>query len=297
MRVFAAFFGLILLGLAAMAALTYPLWTVLGPQFGFPFHRIASRLGMLVLIAGFVVVARRLGLADRTSLGYGLPRAEFLRETAIGLVLGIATMLPIVLVMVGLDMRVLRDDVTIGAGMLASVALMGILRGLAVSLIEETFMRGAMQTGIARESGMTTAIALTSVLFGAAHFIGKYRIPVEQLGPGSGLDMIAGTFAAFGRPLTVADAFLALTAVGVLLGMVRAITGNIAACIGLHTGWVFIITFLLETSRPNEASPLRFLLSQFDGVVGWLVLGWTVAMGLALRWFYRRRSGGTPATG
>jgi hypothetical protein len=296
MRVFAAFFGLILIGLAAMAALTYPIWTVLGPQFGFPFHRIASRLGMLVLIAGFVLVARRLGLADRTSLGYGLPRGEFLRETAIGLVLGIATMLPIVIAMIGLDMRVLRDDVVLGVGTLASIALMGILRGLAVSLIEETYMRGAMQTGIARESGMTAAIALTSVLFGAAHFIGKYRIPVEQLGPGSGLDMIAGTFAAFGHPLEVADAFLALTAVGVLLGMVRALTGNIAACIGLHTGWVFIITFLLETSRPNESSPLRFLLSQFDGVVGWLVLGWTVAMGLALRWFYgRRNAGAVPA--
>jgi hypothetical protein len=39
-----------------------------------------------------------------------------------------------------------------------------------------------------------------------------------------------------------------------------------------------------------NASPLRFLLSQFDGFVGWLVLAWTILMGIGLWWFYAGRT-------
>jgi hypothetical protein len=73
--------------------------------------------------------------------------------------------------------------------------------------------------------------------------------------------------------------------------MVRALTGNIAACIGLHAGWVWVIAFLRETSVPDETAPLRFLLSRFDGVVGWLVLGWTLVIGVVIHRFYARRAG------
>ena len=68
--------------------------------------------------------------------------------------------------------------------------------------------------------------------------------------------------------------------------MVRAATGNIAACIGLHAGWVWIITFIRETSVPDREGALGFLVSQFDGVVGWLLLGWTVVMGFVLHRLY-----------
>jgi len=82
---------------------------------------------------------------------------------------------------------------------------------------------------------------------------------------------------------------IAVRLVGALLGMVRQITGNIAACIGLHAGWVWVITWLRETSAPNDAQPWRMLLSQFDGVVGWLVAAWTLVIGFALHAFYVRR--------
>ena len=151
-------------------------------------------------------------------------------------------------------------------------------------------MRGAMYTGIRREAGVGLTILLTSVLYACGHFFGSARIPAELVGPGSGIDILGGFLARFGQPLQIADAFLALAAVGALLGMVRTITGNIAACIGLHAGWVWIITFVREMSQPNEASPLRFLISQFDGVVGWLVLAWTLVIGAVLATFYRRRA-------
>lgn len=290
MRAFTAFFGLILLGLAAIALLAWPAYELLTPGFDVKFHRVASRIGMLVLLVGFLLVARRMAVADRGSLGYGLPRAAFLRETGVGLLLGVATMLPVALAMFWLELRELRPGVALDAGTLAALGVEGLLRGVAVALIEETFLRGAMHTAIARESGAAAAVVLTALVYAATHFIGRYRIPPDQLGPGSGLELLGGSLAAFASPGAIADAFLSLAAVGVLLGLVRVLTGNIAACIGLHAGWVWVITFLRETSTPDAANPLRFLLSRFDGVVGWLVLGWTLVIGVALWAFYRRRS-------
>jgi hypothetical protein len=42
-------------------------------------------------------------------------------------------------------------------------------------------------------------------------------------------------------------------------------------------------------SQPNRSSPLGFLLSRHDGFTGWLVLGWTVVLGIGLSRFYAYR--------
>src|SRR5579863_5433653 len=99
MRAFAWFLGLIAVALAAIAAFTYPAWLLLHPRFDFPFHRIGERIGMLALLVGFLLVARRLNLADRASLGFGLARRAFGRELGLALLLGVATMLGVVALM------------------------------------------------------------------------------------------------------------------------------------------------------------------------------------------------------
>ena len=289
MRSFLAFFGLIVVTLAAATVLAWPGYALLAPHFDVRFHRVASRIWMLLLLAGFVLAARRLGVADRASLGYGLPRRDFLRELLRALGLGVLTMTPIVVAMFALGLREFRPDVELHASTIASLAVQGLMTGLAVALIEETFLRGAMHTGIQRESGAVTAVLLISLLYAATHFLASYKIPPEQLGPGSGVALLAGSLKAFGHPLKIIDAFICLAAVGVLLGVVRTLTGNIAACMGLHAGWVWVISFVREASRPVDTHPLRWLISDFDGVVGWLVLAWTVVIGLVLVRIYRSR--------
>jgi membrane protease YdiL (CAAX protease family) len=164
-----------------------------------------------------------------------------------------------------------------------------ILTGLAVALIEETFLRGAMQFAIARESGVRVAIILTSLVYAATHFMGRYRVKAADVNAGSGIDMLAYTLTDFARPLHFADAFLCLVAVGVLLGMARVYTGNIAASIGLHAGWVAVIYVVKETSRREMESPLHWMLSEADGFVGWLVLAWTIVIGVVLYFWYGHR--------
>lgn len=288
MRAFAWFMGMFLVGFAVMAGLTYPVWLLIHPHLDAPFHRIGGRIGQLVLLVCLVLLARRLGVADRASWGYGIPRKDFLRELIKALGLGIATMVPIIIVMALIGLRDWKGGVVPDAALLAKLTFRGFATGIVVALIEETFLRGAMFTAIARESGTRLAIVLTAIVYAATHFFVSFRVPADQVVPTSGIDLVTGTLATFSDPLAIADAFLCLFAVGVLLAAVRAATGNIAACMGLHAGWVWIITFVRQTSEPVEGHPLRFLLSQFDGLVGWLVLAWTVVIGLVLHRLYVR---------
>src|SRR6185312_52932 len=140
MRAFAWFLLLIALSLAAMAALSYPAWLLLHPHFDFPFHRIGERIGMLAFLLGFLLVARRLRLADRASLGYAAPRGVFVRELAIGLALGALTMGAVAASMAALGLLDFRQAG--GAGALAALVAKRLASGLAVALIEETALRG-----------------------------------------------------------------------------------------------------------------------------------------------------------
>jgi membrane protease YdiL (CAAX protease family) len=160
MHALAWFLGLCVVALLAIAAFTYPAWLLLHPHFSFPFHRIGERIGMLALLLGFVLVARHLRLADRASLGYGLPRRLFVREMLIGLLLGVATMLAVVGIMAALGLLGLRAGAALTAAAIALLVLKSAGSGFAVAFIEETFLRGAMQTAIARESGTWTAVEL-----------------------------------------------------------------------------------------------------------------------------------------
>jgi membrane protease YdiL (CAAX protease family) len=290
MRSFAIFLGLIALALAGIAVFTYPAWLLL-QSLGMEvkFHRVASRVAMLVFLAGFLLVARRLKVTDRASLGYALPPRRFFAQLGKALVLGAVLMLPVLATMVALDMRVLKPGLAPDASDWLALILTACATGLVVAFIEETAMRGVMHSAIARESGPTAAIVLVSLVYAATHFFAKTRIPADEVGAGSGLTMLAGILDSFANPLGILDAFLSLFMVGVLLGVTRHFTGNIAACVGLHAAWVAIITVVRETSERRESGPVAYLMSDYDGFIGWMVLGWTFVIGWALWWWYRPR--------
>src|ERR1700742_4205163 len=99
MRAFALFFGLMVLALAAMGVFAYPAWLLVNSQpvwsvlhhildYPLKFHRLGERVGMIAAAVGFVLVARRAGLWNKQTLGYGLRRPLFIRELLLGLVQG-----------------------------------------------------------------------------------------------------------------------------------------------------------------------------------------------------------------
>jgi membrane protease YdiL (CAAX protease family) len=207
----------------------------------------------------------------------------------LGVLLGVITMSIVVALMASLGLIDWTAAREFGVSAIVRLAVMRLFSALAVAFIEETFIRGAMLTAIVRESGTRLAVLLTAIVYSASHFFASFHIPSEQVTPWSGLDLLMGTLHLLGQPLYIADAFLCLFAVGIVLGYIRVITGNIAACIGLHTGWVWVMLVVHELSHPLATAPLGFLLSRFDGFVGWLVLAWTLLLGLGLRRFYGNR--------
>src|SRR3981081_3811752 len=176
-----------------------------------------------------------------------------------------------------------------GTDLLRLIALR-VVSGFVVAFIEETFLRGAMHTAIERKSGQRLAVLLTALLYAGTHCLASYHIAPAQVTPRSGLELLAGTLHSWAHPAAIADAFLALLAVGVVLGRVRAATGNIAACIGLHAGWVWVMLVTHELTRPARGAPLSFLLRRFHGFVGWLVLAWTAVLAVPLWRFYSARA-------
>ncbi len=289
MRAFVIFLGLILVALLSIGLLTYPAWLLLHPHFSFPFHRIGERIAMLIGLVGFIILAPRMKLGDRRSLGYGIPRQQFLRELLVGLAVGVVTMLAIVAAMSVLGLRDWHKAATLDGAKIAKIVAQALGSGLAVALIEETALRGLIFTGIQRESGTRTAIVLTSLIFAATHFFAKHHIDADQVTSSSGWDLLAGTLHSFADPLGIADAFLTYFAVGVILAAIRARTGHIASCMGLHAGWVWVILTVTGMSDAVRDRGASFLLSQTDGFVGWLVFGWTLVIGVPLVRFLAAR--------
>jgi len=288
MRAFALFLALILIALACIGLLTYPAWLLLHPHFDFPFHRIGERIAMLVGLVGFLILAPRMQLGDRVSLGYGIPRRAFARAFLVALGVGVLTMAAIVCVMAALGLRDWHKAASLDGVHLAKLIAQSLVSGLAVALIEETALRGIIFTGIQRESGTAVAVVLSSLIFAATHFFAKHHIEASQVTPSSGWDLLAGTLHSFAAPLAIADAFLTYFAVGVILAAIRSSTGHIAACMGLHAGWVWVMLTVTGTSEAVRDRPLSSLLSQTDGFVGWLVLAWCVVIGVPLVRFFSR---------
>ncbi len=280
MRALLWFLAAILGTLVLAATLSYPVWQVAQAiQPDWPFHKIVSRFWQLLLLIGIVLAVRRLRLTSREDWGYGQPRARFLRHFGAGLAIGLATMLPMSLAMALLGIR--EPDAGLDAAALLRLAAAGAATGLVVAIVEETFFRGLMYRGIERESGAAAAVAGTALFYSAIHFLARARTGDADIGWGSGFDLLGVALSRFASPASIADSFVTLVLVGLLLALVRRRTGGIAAGIGLHMGWVCVIKATNWGTTRVDGSRWSFLVGSFDGYTGWLVAGWAALLLLA----------------
>lgn len=285
MRTFLKFVALLAGALLLAAVLTYPSWRLVELMSDQPVHRVMHRLAMLFALLGLIWFVRRHGLGYASALGYGLPRARFMRQLALGYACGLALLLPLIAALFALDLRVPKTHLFTPAHLLPLLGS-GIVAGLVVALIEETFFRGILQTAVERESGTLAAITLPSLLYASLHFLGgRLRLPDADVDWSAGFAVLAKLFENYAAPLTLVDSLLALFAVGVLLAVIRHRTGAIAAGIGLHASWVMLIAVTRGVTTDNRAAALDWLTGTYDGVIGWGALFWTaliLTVGLTL---------------
>lgn len=288
MRPFALFVALLVGALLVAAVLTYPAWWLVSLISIEPVHRVMHRIAMLIALVGLVVLTRRLGLANKNALGYGLPKRQFLAQLGIGFVGGIALMVPLTALLLGLDIREVKPGFE-GAwlGLIAG----GVLTGVTVACIEETFFRGVLFTAVARTSGAAAAVIAPSLLYASLHFLGgKLRVPADEVSWIHGFEVLSKLFERYAQPLTLVDSFLALAVLGMLLAIVRMRTGAIAACIGLHAAGVAFIAVLRQATVVNRDAGYAQLVGSYDGVIGWAALIWFAVIGAAFVTFGRRRT-------
>jgi membrane protease YdiL (CAAX protease family) len=273
MRPTALFIAYLAAALIIGALLAYPIYLAATPLINEPMYRFVTRSSMLVALIGPVFFLRYLDLDIKQALGYALPRRQFIAAMLVGLVAGVITMLPLIFTLVALDVRQVEPGWIFSWPDLMITVLEGLVTGLVVALIEETFFRGAMFTAVNRGSGLWPAAALTSLLYATLHFISTdYTVPTNELEWYSGLVVLGHMFEQFANPVMILDSFLALFAVGMFLALVRAKTGHIALCIGLHAGWVLTIKLTKDITYVDRGAEFSFLVGSYDNVIGYLAL-------------------------
>lgn len=283
MAIFLAFIAYLGGMLVLAAALHYPLYSLLSEWFTVRPDRLMYRSAMVFAAIGLWPFMRSLGLADRAAAGFGLPKGQFWITLGKGWLAGIVILLALSLALLALHLRLPHLEIPMAK--IAKVAATGLIGGLLVGFIEETFFRGVMHSGLRRRLPVWTTISLTSALYAALHFMRPPHMtandPVQW---DTGWRLLAGMFDRFADPLSLVDSFTALFMVGVFLSLVRERTGNIALCIGLHAGWVLVIKLTLLLSVPAKNADLAFLTGSYDGIIGWLAAAWIGG----LAWLFQR---------
>jgi membrane protease YdiL (CAAX protease family) len=291
-RAFAWFLGSILLAGLIGAAVAYPAYE-LASLFAawlfhgvWAFHRVASRIAMLLLVAELIWLCRHLRLAAKRDAGYGLPWRRFLKVSLLWGVIGAVTAALGAAFLLLTHLRVMGAQFTPTVPGFAHIFVVGVGSGISVALLEETVFRGVMHSAIERESGPWMAALLTAPLFAILHFFAKASIPAADVGWGSGFDLLLRSFAPLSQPALVLDSFLAWLAVGLILSLTRALTGNIAMAIGLHAGWVVVLRMLQESTTSGSSPAYSAWVGRFDGLLGYWLLPWGAAIAAAL-WITR----------
>lgn len=266
------------------ALLFYPVYLVLDACWEVRPDRVFHRLVMLIAILGFWPFLKLLGINNRNALGYLLDYRRFLRTVSMGLGIGVMIMTAHVILLILFGARIPEaGDILLNE--LLYALLTGLLAGILVAFIEESFFRGAMQYGMRRSSTfMVTAIG-TALLYAAVHFFHPPILPEGTIiGWYSGWEMLTGMFHSYKDFPGIADSYIALFTAGLLLSLIRERTGNIALCIGIHAGWVLTIKVAKEVTNLAADTPAAFLIGNYDNIIGWAA---SVVLGVVTLWYWR----------
>lgn len=287
MRVYLLFL-LYILTLMALAAAVLP-WThpTLFATVGLTPESSLYRSAMLAALLCMPLFLRFLRLDSWAAAGFAAPRGMGWRSLGKGFAAGclILGVLATVQWAAGIQHLAVSPERE-GLPYLIRSLLSGAVSGLAVGLIEETFFRGLMHTGMRRSLGFWPTALLTGLLYGVVHFVKPVPPGGGPLTSAEAFGMLAGGLARLGEPAAFADSLVTLVVAGVFLSMVRERTGSIVWAIGIHAGWVMVIKVFKHLTDPTvvggQTSP--WIGSGYDSVTGWMATIWLGALAAVYWW-------------
>lgn len=235
------------------------------------------------LLPGIYYLHSSRRLADM--LGRGIANSGILKTLFRTFAAGVAILVIIELCLSLLGMRQPDPDLGAGTARFIGVVIKALITGVIVSIMEETLFRGAIFTGLARYSNNLAALTLTSLLYGAVHFIEFPPLPAgSAVSWLSAFTVLAGAFDQFSDPL-ILDSLFSLIMLGVLFGLLRWHSGNIILCIGLHAGIVTANKLFSYATDYRPGSTFAFLVNSYDHQTGALA---SCALILACLLYYFR---------
>lgn len=237
-------------------------------------QKIISKATQIFLILSIFPLKHILNLTW-SDIGFS-SKQIFLKQLALGLLLGLATLAPVLLVLHGLDVSVIdQSKDLIPAKIISNIAIALLLASL-IALGEESLFNGILLAGLRKKFTLSLAILISSSYYSALHFVKtKTHIPYKDLNIYSGFRLVEEAFMNLLNPEIIL-AFIGLLAVGIFLAVIRSQFNNsIGICIGCHLAWVWQIKINKDFFDTNVDAEYYFLVSDYyDGIVGPLVTIW-----------------------
>lgn len=199
-----------------------------------PFDRYVDRVRMLATAGAVLWLIRYCRLWGR--FGFDWSRhgwLQFVFAFAAG-VLMLALMLPLQVLVLDLEWQLPSSSAAV-----VRAIVVAMLAALLLSWLEEAIFRGMLLRIFWTAFARVAAVVISSFVFAIVHF---KRVPWDrdaEVGIGSGLEVAAMGVFSFVYTFEFFH-FVNLFLAGVLLSMVFIRTGNLAACMGLHAGWVTV---------------------------------------------------------
>lgn len=266
---------LVLVGLAVIASLLgFGLLQLTGDIL--PLAKVISKLTLIMLLLSMFPLRKVLSLSWQ-DLGFAAPRI-FFRQMGQGLLLGVATLLPVLLTLYWLNVHVWDQAHTWTVAKLIQKTALALFVALLIAVGEEIVFRGLLLSVLRRKLSLVAAITVSSLYYAALHFLKtKTNIPVDQQTITSGFKLMLEAFGHWFNP-NIMSALIALFVVGSFLALLRSrVSQSLGLCIGCHAGWVWQIKLSKDLCDVNPASDYLYLVSSYDGVVGPLVSVWLTA--------------------
>ncbi|OAI21337.1 abortive infection protein [Methylomonas lenta] len=240
-----------------------------------PLAKVVSRLTLILLLISIFPLRKALHLSWQ-DLGFATCPV-FFRQVGYGFLLAVITLLPVLIVLYGLDVHVWDLSRVWTLAKIVEKTGLALLFALLIAINEEILFRGLLLSALRRHFSLVVAIAISSFYYAALHFLkSRGQIPYDQQTLSSGFELMAEAFANWLNP-DIVSALIALFVVGVFLAILRShIPQSLGLTIGCHAGWVWQIKLSKDLFNVNPQADYLYLVSAYDGVVGPLVSVWLV---------------------
>lgn len=210
MRSIIVFFLFIILAFLIGAILAYPLKLLLDPAIDLAYRKY---LTYATLLSGLVISGIYLQLYNLLSFsafGYSGKLSKFVKGIFSGFVYGLMIMLLIEIILLFLGIHEIDRTRSYTFESISLVLLKAVIVGLLIATIEESIFRGALFTGLYKQTGAVVATFFSSLIYAAVHFIRYRDLPNEDdIGLFTGLTMLPHAFRRF-YEWNILDYFLTL---------------------------------------------------------------------------------------